>query len=281
MRRAFDRRRRMSEGVRDRWIISYADFVTLLFAFFTTLYAASTVDVAKLSGVAEGMQTAFDRPAVPMTLLDGVAGGTGAEVLNHSGQVLDAQIAYVRSQVETELDDAVRAGQVEVNRDRRGLIISIPETGAFPVGSDDLSPALEAVMARLAQALERLPNAIRIEGHTDDAPIHTARFASNWELSAARAIRVVEILMAGDAVSPDRLSVAGYGEYRPRVSNTTEGGRSRNRRVDIVVLNAGTDAAEEPSSTGVGRPAVGRPETLSALPPTGGPSAGTARRSAR
>lgn len=275
MRRAFDRRR-MSEGVRDRWIISYADFVTLLFAFFTTLYAASTVDVAKLSGVAEGMHSAFDTVPVAAAPLDGVAGGTGRDVLSGSGQFVDTQIAYVRSQVETELDDAIKTGQVEINRDRRGLIVSIPETGAFPVGSADLSPALEQVMGGLAQALERLPNAIRIEGHTDDVPIHTARFGSNWELSAARAIRVVEILMARDGVSPDRLSVAGYGEYRPRVSNTTPGGRSRNRRVDIVILNTGTDAAEEPSVTGVGRPAAGRPEAEDVASPGAASPSGVA-----
>lgn len=258
MSRAFERRRRMSEGVRDRWVVSYADFVTLLFAFFTTLYASSTVDVAKLSNVAQGLQTAFETPAVPTTAIDGVAGGTGRDVLNHSaGPVVDTQIAYVRSQVETELSDAIQAGQVELNRDRRGLVISIPETGAFPVGSADLSPALQQVMGRLSAAVERLPNAIRIEGHTDDVPIHTPRFASNWELSAARAISVVNVLMSRGTVPPDRLSVAGYGEYRPRVSNTTPGGRGRNRRVDIVILNAGTDAAEEPQSSGVGRPAVG------------------------
>lgn len=258
MSRTLERRRRMTESARDRWVISYADFVTLLFAFFTTLYAASTVDVTKLSVVEDGMHTAFDstvppQPAEPSS--PGVVGGTGEDVLAASGQVVDAQILYVRSQVETELDEAVRAGQVEINRDRRGLVISIPETGAFPAGSDDLSPALAEVMARLAQALERLPNAIRIEGHTDDVPIHTPRFASNWDLSAARAIRVVERLMARGVVSPERLSVAGYGEYRPRVSNTTPGGRGRNRRVDIVILNAGTDAAEEPAPTGgAGRP---------------------------
>ncbi|MGE3507424.1 MAG: OmpA family protein [Vicinamibacterales bacterium] len=255
MNRSIERRRRMPESVRDRWIISYADFVTLLFAFFTTLYAASTVDVAKLSTVAQGLQTAFDAPAIPTTSVDGVVGGTGREVLDGGRAVVDSQIAYVRTQVETELAEAVQAGQVEINRDRRGLIISIPETGAFPVGSADLSPALEAVMARLAQALERLPNAVRIEGHTDNVPIRTARFASNWDLSAARAISVVDVLLSRAAVSPSRISVAGYGEHRPRVSNTTPGGRSRNRRVDIVVLNAGTDAAEEPAPTGgEGRP---------------------------
>lgn len=270
MSRAFERRRRMSEGVRDRWVVSYADFVTLLFAFFTTLYASSTVDVAKLSTVAEGLQNAFETPAVPTTSLSGVVGGTGKDVLNHSeGAVVDTQIAYVRSQVETELDDAIKAGQVEINRDRRGLVISIPETGAFTVGSADLSPALQGVLQRLSGAVERMPNAIRIEGHTDDVPIHTPRFASNWELSAARAISVVNALMVRGAVPPDRLSVAGYGEYRPRVSNTTPGGRSRNRRVDIVILNAGTDAAEEPQVSSLGRPAVGaeralRPETAGA-----------------
>lgn len=255
MSRAFERRRRMSEGVRDRWIISYADFVTLLFAFFTTLYAASTVDAVKLQGIAEGLQTAFESAAVPGAPIDGVVGGRGREVLEAGGAVVDAQIASVRSQVETELAEAVQAGQVEVNRDRRGLVISIPETGAFPAGSADLSPAIAQVMQRLADTVARVPNAVRIEGHTDNLPIHTARFASNWELSAARAISVVDVLMTRGSVSPDRLSVAGYGEYRPRVSNTTPGGRSRNRRVDIVILNAGTDAAEEPAPTGgSGRP---------------------------
>jgi chemotaxis protein MotB len=245
------RRGGMSEGVRDRWIISYADFVTLLFAFFTTMYAASTVDVAKMSGVAQGLQTAFDTSAAPAgRVLDG--GGSG--VLNGGLRPVDDQIAMVRSAVESELLDAIQAGQVEVNRDRRGLVVSIPESGAFPVGSADLSPALADVMRRLSNAVERLPNAIRIEGHTDNVPIHTPRFASNWELSAARSIQVVEMLMESGAVSPDRLSVSGYGEYRPRVSNTTEGGRSRNRRVDIVILNADTDAAEEPVMTAPGGP---------------------------
>lgn len=245
------RRGGMSEGVRDRWIISYADFVTLLFAFFTTMYAASTVDVAKMSGVAQGLQTAFDTTAAPPgRVLDGKGNG----VLNGGGRPVDEQITMVRAAVESELFEAIRAGQVEVNRDRRGLVVSIPESGAFPVGSADLSPALADVMRRLSSAVERLPNAIRVEGHTDNVPIHTARFGSNWELSAARSIQVVSVLMESGAVSPDRLSVSGYGEYRPRVSNTTAGGRSRNRRVDVVILNADTDAAEEPASNGAGRP---------------------------
>lgn len=243
MRTGRRRRRGMSEAVRDRWIISYADFVTLLFAFFTTMYAASTIDVAKMSGVAQGLQTAFDRSPAPA---GPALGGKGAGVLNGGSRAVDEQIAMVRTAVESELFDAIQAGQVEVNRDRRGLVISIPESSAFPVGSAELSAALSDVVRRLSNAVERLPNAIRIEGHTDNVPIHTPRFASNWELSAARSIQVVGVLMESGAVSPNRLSVAGYGEYRPREPNTSPTGRSRNRRVDIVVLNADTDAAEEP-----------------------------------
>ncbi len=251
MRRSHERRRRMSEGVRDRWILSYADFMTLLFAFFTTMYAASTVDASKLSGVAQGLHTAFDTPVPAPLALDRVVESGGGGVLDGGRRAIDQQIALVRTEVEAELFDAIQAGQVELNRDRRGLVISIPETGAFPVGSADLSPALEQVMNRLALAVERLPNAIRIEGHTDDVPIHTARFASNWELSAARAIRVVDVLMARGGVPPSRLSVAGYGEYRPRVANDSAEARGRNRRVDIVILNADTGAAEEPAIPGM------------------------------
>lgn len=252
MRARHGSRRQMSEGVRDRWIISYADFVTLLFAFFTTMYAASTVDVGKLSGVAAGLHSAFDTPAhVPAPVpTASVLDGAGKDILSARPRAVDEQIAFVRAQVTSELADAIRAGQLELNRDRRGLVISIPETGAFPVGSAELSPALAQVMSRLASAVERLPNAIRVEGHTDDVPIHTARFASNWELSAARAIQVVGVLMERGSVSPSRLSVAGYGEYRPRMGNDSPTGRSRNRRVDIVILNADTDAAEEPAGGG-------------------------------
>lgn len=238
-----------SEFQRDRWIVSYADLVTLLFVFFTTLYAASTMDAAKLTSVTQGLQKAFDTPVADEASRSVIRAvdGNGRGILGPGRKAIDEQMAFVRTAVESQLADAIQTGQVELNRDHRGLIISIPETGAFQVGSADLSPAAVLVMRRLAVALLRLPNAVRIEGHTDDVPIRTARFASNWELSAARAIQVVDVLMQWGGVAPERLSVAGYGEYRPRTANDSESARRRNRRVDIVVLNADTDAAEEPS----------------------------------
>jgi chemotaxis protein MotB len=241
------------ESHRDRWIVSYADLVTLLFVFFTTLYAASTMDAAKLTSVSQSLQQAFDTPPPEPTPPGRVVDGQGRGVLGPGRKAIDEQIAIVRTEVEAQLADAIQSGQVEINRDRRGLLISIPETGAFPVGSADLSIEAMRVMSRLSVALERVPNAVRIEGHTDDVPINTARFASNWELSAARAIKVIDVLLKDGAVPPDRLSVAGYGEYRPRTPNVSDAARRRNRRVDIIVLNADTDAAEEPDA-GAGDP---------------------------
>jgi chemotaxis protein MotB len=125
-------------------------------------------------------------------------------------------------------------------------VLSIPEAGSFPAGSADMAVSAEQYMARLAAALHGTPNAVRVEGHTDDVPINNERFTSNWELSTARATRVVEFLV-GQGVAPDRLSAAGYSEFHPRSANESAPGRARNRRVDIVILNSDTRQSEEPA----------------------------------
>ncbi len=135
---------------------------------------------------------------------------------------------------------------LELGASTRGLVISLPEAGSFPPGQADLSPRAQAVMRDLATTLRHYPNQIRVEGHTDDIPIHTPRFASNWELSTARATRVVQFLIDEGGLDPVRLAAAGYGEFRPRVPNTTAEARARNRRVDIVVLDPGAATREDP-----------------------------------
>ncbi|MFI5178821.1 MAG: flagellar motor protein MotB [Vicinamibacterales bacterium] len=239
------RRTRQSPVVsRDRWLLSYADFITLLFAFFTTLYAASNVDAAHWATVAAGVGAAFDQsraheqPGKPSMISSGVLPGGRGIVGDGDGDA--------RSALERELGDVLQATEVHLTNDRRGLVLSIPEAGAFPVGGSDLSPAAEQFMRRLATALGRVSNAVRIEGHTDDTPIHTARFASNWELSTARATSVVEFLVEQGGIDPARLSAAGYAEFHPRGPNDGAEGRARNRRVDIIVLNGATQATEEP-----------------------------------
>jgi chemotaxis protein MotB len=126
----------------------------------------------------------------------------------------------------------------------RGLVISVPEAGSFPAGQADLSAAARLVMLTLAADLRDRPNAIRVEGHTDDVPIRTARYRSNWELSTARATSVVQFLIEEGQFSPDRLVAAGYSQYRPKVPNDSPDSRARNRRVDLVVLQPEAAARE-------------------------------------
>lgn len=241
----------------ERWLVSYADFITLLFAFFTTMYAISTVDAQKLSSVVDSMQDAFDSPraAAPH-------GDDGARTGATSASSLTA------AQRERLLAETLRrqfdGRAVDVDIDHRGIVVSMREAGSFPTGSADLSPVAREVLSELAATLG--PDAttkLRVEGHTDDVPILTGRFASNWELSTARATSVVTYLVQQVGLTPQRLSAAGYGEYHPRVQNVTEADRARNRRVDVVILNEATAQAEEPRGPA---PAVETPAPPSTLP---------------
>lgn len=221
-------RRRRREGVsRDRWLISYADFITLLFAFFTTLYAISTVDDNKLSRVAVGLQEALDVPDA--------ARHPGNRIPAVGESLLTQEQLDAKAVLERDLAEDLQSGRMELLEDGRGLVLSIPEASAFATGSADLSPTATQAIGRLAASLREVRNSVLIEGHTDDVPIHTARFASNWELSTARATAVVQWLIERGGVEASRLSAAGYGEFHPRVPNESAQARARNRRVDVVI----------------------------------------------
>jgi chemotaxis protein MotB len=142
----------------------------------------------------------------------------------------------VRLTLDAELAPDVKAHRAEVTMDPRGLVVSMPEDAAFPVASTDVSPAALALVSRVAAAVQRLPNGIRVEGHTDNIPIRTPKYGSNWELSTARASAVVAYLVQHTRIEPARLSAAGYGEFHPRVANDTPANRARNRRIDIIIL---------------------------------------------
>jgi chemotaxis protein MotB len=212
---------------RDRWLVSYADFMTLLCAFFTTLYASALV----------GAPQAQTPPPPPAPV---VVAAPAAPPVADPLQALRARLTDV-------LGDEVAAGRLQLMDDRRGLVVEVPEAMAFAPGQAELSPLARETMARIGAAIADLPNAVRVEGHTDDVPIRTTRFASNFELSTARATEVVALFVRDATIAAARLSAAGYGEHRPRAANTTPDGRMRNRRVDIVILNLATEAAEEPA----------------------------------
>jgi chemotaxis protein MotB len=234
-RRARRLRHEAPRASQERWLVSYADFITLLFAFFATMYAISTVDAQKLASMVDSMHTAFDTRGVPRP----------AAVPRPSG----APERMRQDDLVQRLRERLDSTSVNVELDQRGIVVSMREAGSFPTGSADLSPVARDVLRELAamtggdEALK-----LRVEGHTDDVPIQTGRFASNWELSTARATTVVTYLVQQLGVAPQRLSAAGYGEFHPRVPNASVEDRAQNRRVDIIILNEGTAKAEEPPS---------------------------------
>ena len=216
----------------DRWLFGYADVVTLLFACFAALYASAVAPArATVAEAATSLETTRVAPQKAADL----------------SSEIKRQIAR-----ETEL-------QIDVTASGRGTVISLAEAGSFAPGDAELSPAAIRAIGNLAAILRSQSHQIRVEGHTDDRPIRNQRFASNWELSTARATRVVQWLIEAGAIAPDRLGAAGYAEYRPRVANSTVEGRARNRRVDIVVLDATVEAGPAPADYKTG-----------GIPPSGG-----------
>ena len=206
----------------DRWLFGYADVVTLLFACFASLYATKVTPVAAAPAARD-----IRLPAEVTTA--------------------DRALELRRELASVATDD--RGGlSMDIGASSRGLVLSLAEAGSFAAGRADLTAEATRVMLTVAAALRGLPNRIRVEGHTDAAPIRTSLFASNWELSTARATRVVQLLIEQGGLDPSRLSAAGYAEYRPRVTGESAEARARNRRVDIVVLDAAAAAAEEPGA---------------------------------
>jgi chemotaxis protein MotB len=210
--------------------------VTLLLAFFTTLYAASKVDATKMAPLSASLQQAFKvSGGAPVVAASAVESRPTivppVEVVPRRPGLDDIRIA-----LDAELADDIRNRRADITMDPRGLVVSMPEDAVFEVASTDPSPTALALVSRLASAVRRLPNDVRIEGHTDNVPIRTPKYRSNWELSTARASAVVAYLIETEGFDPARLSAAGYGEFHPRVANDTAVNRARNRRIDIIVL---------------------------------------------
>jgi chemotaxis protein MotB len=224
-----------TRGGHDRWLISYADLVTLLLALFTTLYAASTIDAQKLGPLSSSIQQAFDTPAAT------AKPDAHPSVVAPITVVPSADVPRdeLQLRLQQDLADAIKLERVQLHRDARGLILSLPEEAAFGVASADVSAEARAMIGRIAATVGPTTNSVRIEGHTDDVPIRTSRFVSNWELSTARASAVVEMIVTEFGLAPERLSAAGYAEFHPRVPNDSAENRARNRRIDIVILDGG------------------------------------------
>jgi chemotaxis protein MotB len=210
----------------ERWLVSYADFITLLFALFVVLFAASNADKEKVRKVARAVENAIEHSGVKPVSGSAQPGRTGEPVLNSTYAALVESLA-----------PEVENHQVRVWLDGRGLVITLNQTAFFRSGAAEFDPAMYPTLGKIATAVAQIDNPIRMEGHTDSQPIHNERFRNNWELSSARSIAVLELLATRFEISTARMAVAGYADTAPVSSNETEKGRARNRRVDIVVLS--------------------------------------------
>jgi len=245
----------------DRWLVSYADFVTLLFAFFVVLYASSQVDKRKVGHLALAIQVAFqqldvfdtsntkiplsDSEAVPFTQVQVVenAQRTGdfrkfvQPMKGIVSPLAGAPLKGVEEDLSKALAPEIKKSVVSVTAVPEGIVVSLQEVGFYESGSATIRASSQGAMDRLAAVLEPLGESLRVEGHTDNVPIHNARFDSNWELSTARASDLIKLLILHYHFDASRLSAAGFAEYHPVAPNDTPENRARNRRVDIVVLN--------------------------------------------
>jgi chemotaxis protein MotB len=170
--------------------------------------------------------------------------------------------------LDAQLKNEIASGKMRISLESRGLVVSLRQATFFPSGEDTMDPATYSSLQKVATAICQLPNPVRLEGHTDAIPIHTARFRSNWDLSAARAIAVLDLLTSRFSVPLQRLAIAGYAETVPVAANDTEEGRARNRRVDIVILNRQQLVNEPaPAAASAGSPAPPPKPQASALQP--------------
>lgn len=239
----------------ERWLVSYADFITLLFAFFVVMFASSQTDKQKAAAVAAAVTRALEngnsfglQPMVAK-ILGGTVDDKGqgnAQMRGPGGAQKSAKEAPPLEVMELTpslkaitkaLEQEIRAGKVEISVQPRGLVVSLQQAAFFPSGEDVVDPKTYPTIDRLAALLKQVPNSIRVEGHTDSVPIHNPRFRSNWELSAARSIAVMELLTKRCGIAYDRVAIVGYAETMPVAPNDTAEGRARNRRVDLVLLN--------------------------------------------
>ncbi len=222
----------------ERWLITYADLITLLMIFFILMYTISNVNSKKFAELSASLSEALVGNNSGFFI--GEAPGpvqVSGKVVTAAGKVAEQKAMQdAAEKIQGMLKEKGLSGKVQVGLEERGLVVSLKETLLFVRGSAEVNPASREVIRKIGEVLLTMGNAIKVEGHTCDLPINTAQFPSNWELSTTRATNVVKLLIAEVNFPPKRLSAAGFGEFRPLVPNTAEANRQQNRRVDIVVL---------------------------------------------
>ncbi len=228
---------------RDRWLLSYADFMTLLLALFVVLYASALIDADKKDSLFEGLQAAFffdENSPNPVPIED-------TPIEKASEAKTTPSIVSARIQLENEISQELETQRLRLGVDHgaslfkteRGLVISLASAEFFPAGGVEIAPERRAVLAAIAPLLAASSRPLQFEGHTDSLPIQSDQYPSNWELSAARAAAVARLFIDDHAIDPKRVATVGYAEYRPVSTEDDPASRALNRRVEIVILQDG------------------------------------------
>jgi len=226
----------------ERWLLTYADLITLLLAFFIVMYSMSQIDAKKFGKMSRALSGALKGGSLAIKRGNniGIAHGKGVMEVGH--------LMSIGRMIEEKINKPGADKPISTEMSERGLVIHIVESALFKQGSATLESKAKAVLEVVSTYLKDIDNHIRVEGHTDNVPINTAKYPSNWELSSTRATEVVRYFIDNKIVSPIEISALGYGEYRPIKPNNSIESRAKNRRVDIVILTMEMTQAEPTSA---------------------------------
>ncbi|MFZ5650988.1 MAG: flagellar motor protein MotB [Bacillota bacterium] len=238
------RRQPEKKGSHERWLITYADMITLLLIFFIVMYTLSRIDVKKFQALSTSLTKAMGAGSLMLnspgpSVVPGLA---GTENPVHSIETI--QLDNIKREMEKYIKDSNLQAKVSVTSEERGVVLSFQGELLFHLGSAELTPQARDIISKVGPMLAAVPNYMRIEGHTDNLPINTVQYPSNWELSAARATNVLKEFINNFGIHPQRMSAVAYGEYRPLVKNDSDAHRQMNRRVNIVILRSKFGQAE-------------------------------------
>jgi chemotaxis protein MotB len=211
-------------GEKDRYLITYADLITLLLGLFILLYTASNLDAQKYEKMVNAIGNVFGGEHQTI------------KVIPDNEFPITAPLGNLKSDINSLIEKNNYSSSIKLEENSRGVTIHILEDIVFPSGSSELKKSSKIVLQQLSAIIKKLPNDIRIEGHTDNIPISTSQFPSNWHLSVARALSTAYYLMTEQGLEPEKLSIVGYSEYKPLDSNESVSGRATNRRVDIIII---------------------------------------------
>lgn len=251
------------EANAERWLVSYADFITLLFAVFVVLYAMGQSDKQKVEEIMKSIQQSFGMATagatapkinvIPSQEVSVIPSLKPEIKVNPMGRTRSGQgksraeekdFRHIKSAVEAYLVKQGAQSKVTLEITRRGLIVSLKEAGFFNSGQAVIKPEAYELINTIAEVMTQYNNPLRLEGHTDNLPISTPQFPSNWELSTARATNGLKYLLKNFDVDANKISATGYAEFRPIADNATAEGRAKNRRVDLVMLSADAEHGE-------------------------------------